>query len=88
MWWLAAAFGYFRLNTEIRRYWCRRGKVFERYGIPDLQVLLNLRLSAGLWEDENSIDLKRAYERVLDNNKEQLRDRLPSLPREPTSTRS
>ena len=73
---LASAFGYFRMHTKIRRYWCRRGKVFERYGIPDLQILINLRLSAGLWENENSIDLQRAYERALDDNKDYLRDHL------------
>jgi len=62
---LAAAFGYFRTPTEARRYWCRRGKVFDNFGIPDLEELLDLRRSARLWDDPLSADLERAFARVF-----------------------
>src|SRR5207237_1198159 len=43
---LAALFGHFRTPTDARRYWCRKGKVFDNFGIPELNELLDLRGSA------------------------------------------
>ena len=34
---LAALFGHFRTPGDTRRYWCRRGKVFDNFGIPELK---------------------------------------------------
>ena len=62
---LAAAFGHFGTSTDARRYWCRKGKVFDNFGIPDLEELLDLRLSRRLWEDPISPDLERAFARAL-----------------------
>jgi hypothetical protein len=56
---LAATFKFFRTPYERRRYWCRKGKVFENSGIPDLDKLLDLRGSAELWQglaSESSFD--------------------------------
>ena len=33
---LAAVFGHFRTSPEVRRYWCRKGRVFDNFGIPEL----------------------------------------------------
>jgi hypothetical protein len=65
---LAAAFGHFQTSLETRRYWCRRGKVFDNFGIPDLKELLDLRKSGGLWDYPNSPDLEKAFARALSNN--------------------
>jgi hypothetical protein len=62
---LAAVFGYFRTPTDARRYWCRKGKMFDNFGIPDLEELLDLRRSGHLWDDPLSLDLERAFARVL-----------------------
>ena len=62
---LAAAFGYFRTPIDDRRYWCRKGKVFDNFGIPDLEELLDLRRSGSLWDDQISPDLEHAFARVL-----------------------
>ena len=74
---LAAAFGYFRTPTEIRRYWCRKGRVFDSFGIPELEELLDLRRSGHLWDDGLSPDLERAFARVLQGNS-QIREALSS----------
>ena len=65
---LAALFKYFRVPVEARRYWCRRGKLFDNFGIPDLEELLDLRRSRPLWDDPISPDLERAFERALGDN--------------------
>jgi len=62
---LAAAFGYFRTSGDTRRYWCRKGKVFDNFGIPQLNELLDLRTSGHLWNDPISTDLERAFSRAL-----------------------
>jgi len=67
---LAALFGCYKVPTETRRYWCRKGKVFDSFGIPDLDELLDLRRSGKLWEDPLSSDLERAYERALQTHPE------------------
>lgn len=45
---LAAVFGHFRTPVDTRRYWCRKGKVFDNFGIPELNELLDLRSSGHL----------------------------------------
>lgn len=65
---LAALFGHFRTPTETRRYWCRRGRMFDTFGIPDLNELLDLRSSGPLWDDPHFPDLQRAFFRVLENH--------------------
>ena len=50
---LASLFGYFRTPTETRRYWCRKGRVFDKFGIPELNELLDLRGSGHLWDDSH-----------------------------------
>src|SRR5262249_26694573 len=60
-----AAFGYFRTSADTRRYWCRKGKVFENFGIPELDELLDLRRAGYLWNDSISPDLERAFTRTL-----------------------
>jgi hypothetical protein len=62
---LASLFNHFRTPTEIRRYWCRKGRVFDNFGIPELSELLDLRGSAHLWNDPHFPDLRRAFERAL-----------------------
>ncbi len=62
---LAALFGYFRTPAETRRYWCRRGKLFDDFGISELDELLDLRRSRPLWDDPISPDLEHAFGRVL-----------------------
>jgi len=62
---LAAIFSHFGTPTDTRRYWCRKGKIFKKLGIPDLNDLLDLRRSAPLSDDSISSDLKRAYDRAL-----------------------
>jgi hypothetical protein len=71
---LAALFGHFRTSTETRRYWCRKGRVFDSFGIPELDELLDLRSSGPLWDDPHSLDLQRAFLRVLQVNRD-LADR-------------
>ena len=63
---LASLFGYFRTPTDTRRYWCRKGRVFDKFGIPELNELLDLRSSGHLWEDSLSPDLERAFSRALE----------------------
>jgi superfamily II DNA or RNA helicase len=58
---LAALFGHFRTPRDTRRYWCRKGKVFDNFGIPELNELLDLRSSGPMWADPISPDLERAY---------------------------
>src|SRR5206468_1711623 len=65
---LAAVFSHFRTAPDIRRYWCRKGRVFDNFGIPELNELLDLRSSGHLWEDAISSDLARAFSRVLVSN--------------------
>jgi hypothetical protein len=65
---LAALFGQFRTSIETRRYWCRKGRVFDNFGIPELNELLDLRSSGHLWEDSFSPDLQRAFSRALQVN--------------------
>lgn len=74
---LAAAFGHLRTPVDTRRYWCRKGKVFDNFGIPDLEELLDLRRSAHLWDDPISPDLERAFARALHNHP-QFTERLAS----------
>jgi superfamily II DNA or RNA helicase len=62
---LAALFGHLRSPGDTRRYWCRRGKVFDNFGIPELEELLDLRKSGPLWADPISPDLERAFARAL-----------------------
>lgn len=62
---LAALFGHFRTPKEVRRYWCRKGKVFENFGIPELNDLLDLRSSGPLWANAMSPDLESAFSRAL-----------------------
>ena len=64
---LAAVFGHFRTPLDTRRYWCRKGKVFDNFGIPDLNELLDLRSSGHLWDDPISKDLGKAFTRALSN---------------------
>ncbi|MHB1556905.1 MAG: DEAD/DEAH box helicase family protein [Isosphaeraceae bacterium] len=76
---LAAAFGRFRTRNETRRYWCRKGKVFENSGIPELGDLLDLRGSGSLWDSEITPGLERAYDRALssdDRFEDQLKEAL------------
>lgn len=61
---LAALFGHFRTPNDTRRYWCRKGKVFDNFGIPELHELMDLRRAAHLWDDPISTDLQRAYARA------------------------
>lgn len=74
---LAAAFGYFDTPTEQRRYWCRNGRVFDSFGIPELEGLLDLRRSGHLWDDDLFPDLKHAFARELGANS-QIRGKLAS----------
>jgi hypothetical protein len=67
---LAAAFAYFGTAGDTRRYWCRRGKVFDNFGIPDLDDLLDLRRAGYLWDDSISPDLERAFSRALRTNRD------------------
>jgi hypothetical protein len=67
---LAAVFNYYRTPPDTRRYWCRKGKVFENFGIPELTELLDLRTSAPLWSDPISPDLERAYHRAMSSDRE------------------
>ena len=64
---LAAIFRHFHTPTDIRRFWCRKGKVFDKYGIPELKELLDLRSSGHLWDDPISKDLEKAFTRALSN---------------------
>jgi superfamily II DNA or RNA helicase len=70
---LAALFGRFRTSADTRRYWCRKGKVFD-FGIPKLNELLDLRSSGRLWNDPISADLEKAFSRTLGTH-QQLVDR-------------
>ena len=72
---LAAVFGHFRTPVDTRRYWCRKGKVFDNFGIPELNELLDLRSSGHLWNDPISPDLEKSFSRAL-GNYSQIRDRL------------
>lgn len=65
---LASLFSRFRTSTETRRYWCRKGRVFDSFGIPQLNELLDLRCSGGLWEDSRSHDLERLFSRALQDH--------------------
>ena len=71
---LASLFGHFRTPAETRRYWCRKGRVFDNFGIPELDELLDLRGSGHLWDNPHFPDLQRAFFRVLQANSE-LADR-------------
>jgi hypothetical protein len=62
---LASLFGRFRTSTETRRYWCRKGRVFDAFGIPELNELLDLRSSGALWDDSQSHDLQQSFSRAL-----------------------
>src|SRR4029077_18571038 len=62
---LAAVFGHFRTSLDTRRYWCSKGKVFDTFGIPELNELLDLRSSGHLWDDSISPDLEHAFSRAL-----------------------
>lgn len=64
---LAAVFGHFNTPADTRRYWCRRGRVFDNFGIPELNELLDLRRSGPLWDDSISSDLASAFSRALSN---------------------
>jgi hypothetical protein len=48
--------------------------VFDNFGIPELDELLDLRGSGRLWDDPHFPDLQRAFSRVLQANSE-LADR-------------
>lgn len=63
---LATLFGHFRTPTETRRYWCRKGRVFDNFGIPELTELLDLRSSGRLWDDVFFPDLERTFYRALE----------------------
>ena len=63
---LATLFGYFRIPAETRRYWCRKGRVFDNFGIPELSELLDLRSSGRLWDDADFPELENAFFRALE----------------------
>jgi hypothetical protein len=62
---LASLFGHFRTPSDTRRYWCRKGRIFDNFGIPELSELLDLRSAGHLWDDLHSPDLERAFSRAL-----------------------
>src|SRR4029077_722254 len=62
---LAAVFGHFRTSLDTRRYWCRKGKVFDTFGIPELNELLDLRIPGHLWVISFSPDWRPASSRSL-----------------------
>jgi len=78
---LAAIFGHFHTPTDVRRYWCRKGRLFDKFGIPELKELLDLRTSGHLWTEEIKgvadilPDLAKAFSRALHSN-EDLANRL------------
>jgi len=72
---LAAVFRHFRSPAETRRYWCRKGRVFDKFGIPELNELLDLRSSGHLWINSISTDLENAFARAL-SNYPRITDRL------------
>jgi len=65
---LASIFSCFRTPTETRRYWCRKGRLFDSFGIPELDELLDLRSSSDLWDDPRSPDLQRIFYRAFQAN--------------------
>ncbi|MBN9519357.1 hypothetical protein J0H58_12680 [bacterium] len=65
---LAAVFRHFGTPDEVRRHWCRRGKMFENYGIPELGDVMGVTDSGPLWADSASQNLERAYSRALASN--------------------
>ena len=64
---LAAIFRHFHTPKDIRLFWCRKGKMFPKYGIPELKELLDLRSSGHLWDDPISKDLEKSFTRALSN---------------------
>ncbi len=62
---MAAVFSHFHTLADTRRYWCRKGKVFDSFGIPELNELLDLRSSGHLWDDSISPALEKAFSRAL-----------------------
>src|SRR4029078_12441621 len=64
---LAALFRHFHTPADTRRYWCRKGRVFDNFGIPELNELLDLRGSSHLWDDPISSDLETAFSRAISN---------------------
>jgi hypothetical protein len=75
---LATLFGHFRTSADTRRYWCRKGKVFDNFGIPELNELLDLRSSGHLWNDPISADLEKAFTRAL-GTQQHLADRCETV---------
>lgn len=71
---LAAAFGYFNTSAELRRFWCRKGKVFDEIGIPESGDLLDLRRAKQLWDDAISPDLAYAFERAISSHPDLEKD--------------
>ncbi len=72
---LATVFGHFNTPPYTRRHWCRKGRVFDKFGIPELNELLDLRSSGSLWEHSIPSDLKSAFSQAL-SNYPRLTDRL------------
>lgn len=68
-WWriraLYTVFRYFKVQTPDRRWWCRRGRVFDNLGVPDLPELIDFRRSGVLWEDEPFPNLETAFRKAL-----------------------
>lgn len=55
-WWriraLYIVFRHFNITTEHRRWWCRRGRLFDSLGVPELPELIDFRRSGSLWDGE------------------------------------
>ena len=71
-WWriraLYTVFRHFRTQTPDRRWWCRRGRVFDNLGVPNLPELIDFRRSGVLWDDEPFPNLERAFQKALSNS--------------------
>ncbi len=79
---LAAVFGHFRTPGDTRRYWCRKGKIFDNFGIPELNELLDLRSSGQLWSDSISPDLENAFACALNSNPHGITNQLETALKE------
>ncbi len=62
---LYTVFRYFKIQTPDRRWWCRRGRVFDNLGVPDLPELIDFRRSGVLWENEPFPNLESAFKKAL-----------------------
>jgi len=68
-WWriraIYTAFRHFGTPPPERRWWCRRGRLFEHLGVPELPELIDFRCSRVLWEEEEFPDLEHALANAL-----------------------